>query len=194
MPQYSLIVDRCLTVRPFAIIILLMGLASGCTEEKPVTELPQEGDPLPTLVFSALTNSQLVSKDFAGKTVILNFWASWCAPCRKEMPSLDKLNNQLDRDKYRVIGVSVDEDKNIAREFLLQYEINFTNYHDEDSIVSKKTLGIKAFPETYIISPEGTIARIISGEQVWDSKGMIKLLHGISSGDASSTKSWSYGS
>ncbi len=176
-----------------SLLVLVVCIATlyGCQKDATIKTL-SVGEQLPNITFSSFDGKQTLSESFEGKTVIINFWASWCAPCRKEMPSLENLHMTLDQNKYAVIGVSVDEDNNLAEEFLLQYKISFPNYHDKSMDISKTTFGVKAFPETFIISPQGKITNRIVGEQIWDSKGMIKLLRGISKGDASSTKSWSY--
>ena len=108
------------------------------------------------------------NNDFANKTLVINFWATWCTPCRKEMPELQKLSNTLDHNRFAVIGVSVDEDVNLVKEFLLQYKIQFTHFQDDNFRIANQLLDIKAFPETFIVSPSGEILKRITGEQQWD--------------------------
>lgn len=99
--------------------------------------------------------------DLAGKTLLINFWATWCAPCREEMPLLQQLSDRLDPARYAVIGVAVDEDANLVREFLLQFEIRFTNFQDATGDLATTRLGLATFPQTFVVSPQGVITRRI---------------------------------
>ena len=115
--------------------------------------------------------------DLADKTLLVNFWATWCAPCRREMPDLQRLSDALDRSRFAVIGVSVDADTNLAREFLLRHQIRFANLQDVNQEISSRLLGIKAFPETFIVAPDGVIIKRITGEQIWNEQVFTKLLY-----------------
>lgn len=138
--------------------------------------------PLDSLAELALQSDR--NLDLKAKTLVVNFWATWCTPCRKEMPELQRLSDSMDKSRFSVIGVSVDEDKNLVREFLLQQEIHFANYLDTEQRLAKDLLDIRAFPETFIISPGGIIIRRIVGEQLWDSKAVHVLLESIHHGKA----------
>jgi len=134
-----------------------------------------------------------VAAQIAEKTLVVNFWASWCPPCRKEMPALQGLDDAMDRQHFRVIGVSVDEDKNLMREFLIQHQIHFDNFHDADRHLAFELLGIRNYPETFIISPEGLIVMRIVGEQLWNSEMVHNLLQSIHKGEKPQLKCWGLG-
>jgi len=139
--------------------LLMQGL-TGCKDvEKPY---PGIGEAFPLSTFEQMTRIDKRDIDIEGKTLLINFWATWCAPCREEMPVLQKLSDSLDPEGFAVIGISVDEDRNLIREFLLQYEIRFPNYQDDKLRLASELLGIKTFPETFIVSPRGVITRRIS--------------------------------
>jgi thiol-disulfide isomerase/thioredoxin len=130
------------------------------------------------------------SPDLEGKTLVVNFWATWCLPCRKEMPDLQRLSDTMDEHRFKVIGVSVDEDKNLMREFLLQQKIRFDNYHDVDRHLARDLLKVRAYPETFIISPQGIIIRRIVGAQSWNTKAVYSLLESVHKGEGLVKSGW----
>ena len=109
--------------------------------------------------------------DYRGKVVVLNFWATWCAPCIAEMPALDRLNQALDQDKATVLTVSTDRNPDKVRPFL-------------DNRVATKTLppatdpkrdlatafGVRGLPTTYIIGADGVIKGVLQGPAEWDTE------------------------
>lgn len=80
------------------------------------------------------------------------------------MPYLQQLSDSLDSSEYAIIGISVDEDSNLVKEFLLQYDINYPNYLDVDQLLATEQFGIIAFPETILVSSEGIIVSRITGQ------------------------------
>lgn len=156
-------INRSLGNRRLARILcfgLLIHGFTGCKDSE--NPRPGVGDPFPLSAFEQMPRIGKGDADIEGKTLLINFWATWCAPCRKEMPGLQKLNDDLDPKRFVVIGVSVDEDSNLIREFMLQHEINFPNFQDEKFRLASGLLGITSYPETFIVSPRGVITRRIS--------------------------------
>jgi len=147
------------------ISLLMQGLA-GCKDaDKP---FPAAGETFPLSALAQTNNISGSEIDFRGKTLLVNFWATWCVPCRNEMPNLQKLSDALDPERFAVIGVSVDEDANLAREFILQYKIRFHNFQDNEFQLASDLLGIETYPQTFIVSPRGIITRRISKIISWD--------------------------
>lgn len=162
--------------------------ATGCGVQAP-PEVATTESQFPGATLLNFDGSRQSIKDYHGKVAVINFWASWCAPCRREMPDLQRLGELLDPEQFVVLGVSVDEDRFLAEEFLLQHDINFTNYHDKERVVAQQELGINAYPETFLVNAQGKIVRQITGEQRWDSPTMISLLDEIKNNPAG-TSSW----
>jgi len=178
---------------PITMLAIASVLLSGCASDDGQSSLLDVGDLISEVQFSDFEGTAFPRSEFENRVVVLNFWASWCAPCRKEMPSLQRLANTLNKDKFKVIGVSVDDDANLATEFLLQHDISFTNLHDPHQTLAINRFGITAYPETMIISADGKIVRKILGEQAWDSPGMISLLKRLSDKASSQTGSFAFG-
>ena len=155
------------------ILIIASGL-SACTGK--TENYPDTGEIFPLSILSQVRNIDDRKIDFKNKTLLINFWATWCTPCRKEMPDLQKLSEALDQSQFAVIGISVDDDTNLVKEFLLRHKIRFINFQDEKLKTASRLLDIQVFPETFIVSPTGIIIKRITGEQTWDEKMFKNLL------------------
>jgi len=177
------------------LLILLIGIMAyglpGCTDKK--QNNANIGEAFPLLVLNQLKSINGTNNDFSNKTLLINFWATWCTPCRKEMPDLQKLSETLDQSQFAVIGISVDDDSNLVKEFLLQYKIRFTNFQDENLKVASQLLGIQAFPETFIVSPTGIIIVRITGEQLWDKNFFNDLIDSTYQADIKSARDQAFG-
>jgi thiol-disulfide isomerase/thioredoxin len=157
-------------------LLLLPLLLTACGEQT-TAEKPKLGDTIANVTFQGLDQSQLELATVKDKLVIAHFWATWCAPCRKEMPSLERLAQKLDPERFALLGVSVDEDRNLVREFKLKYAIQFARFIDIDMSLAKGHFGVTAFPETFIIGRDGKLLRHMMGEHEWDSPAMLQLLN-----------------
>ncbi|MHB8166526.1 MAG: TlpA family protein disulfide reductase [Sulfuricella sp.] len=151
-----------------------------------------EGKPFPELALTGLDGAQASTQAFRGKLLVLNVWASWCPPCRKEMPSLERLSKSVDGRRIAVVGVSVDGGAKVAREFLARSGITFRNFIDPDK-KNADALGIRAYPETFLIAPDGKLVRRIMGEQDWSSPAMLQVLEEAYQGRRSQAGGWAYG-
>jgi cytochrome c biogenesis protein CcmG, thiol:disulfide interchange protein DsbE len=109
--------------------------------------------------------------DMRGKVVVLNFWASWCAPCVEEIPSLVQLQQRIASRNGVVLGVSVDDDDSAYLKFIHDHGVNFPTSRD-GSKKSALEYGTVMYPETYIIDRKGKILRKIIGPQDWNSAEM----------------------
>jgi thiol-disulfide isomerase/thioredoxin len=136
---------------------------------------PGIGAPLPTVVLTGLTDETPTSTGaLRGAPFIINFWATWCDPCRREMPALERLSLRLAVYGVRVIGVTVDHDLNLAREFVRAHKLTFPIYADGKALQSALRVG--ALPETVLVSAEGRIAARITGARDWEGAEGDKLL------------------
>lgn len=173
--------------QPALTLLLLMTLLLGACGETPPPEPPKVGEALPPLTLNALDGGTLKLDSLRGKLVILHVWATWCPPCRKEMPGLERLSRKLDPQKFALIGLSVDEDANLVREFRRKYGITFARHLDPQRVIAADTLGVNAYPETFLITPDGTLLRRMVGEHEWDSPAMLDLLENSYAGKQTKT-------
>lgn len=116
--------------------------------------------------------------DYRGKTVVLNFWASWCAPCLEELPSLIALQKEM--PQIVVIGVDFDDDAASYRQFLVDNHIDLLTIHDE-SQKSNHAFGTSRPPETYVIDQQGKIRRKFIGPPAggWTNPEIINYLKNL---------------
>lgn len=163
----------------YSLLILFSMLATMSACEKNKTDKPELTNKFPLPALLKLINNSNNPVDIRENFLLINFWASWCTPCRKEMSDLQALSETLDKNKFIVIGVSIDADKNLMQEFLLQQNIRFHNFQDPDQQLASQKLAIQTYPETFIVSPNGIIIKRITGEQAWNSPAMHLLMESI---------------
>lgn len=149
--------------------IALLGLLSACT--KPATDEAF----FPKLALTGLDGTQTSIEAFRGKLLVLNVWATWCPPCRREMPSLEQLSKTVDGSRIVVAGISVDSDANAVQEFLSQSGVTFPNFRDAPGNIAN-ALGVQVYPETLLIAPDGKVVHRIMGERDWNNPVMLQAL------------------
>lgn len=148
------------------------------------------GSPAPPIVAATLDQPQQerTLTDYKGKVVLLNIWATWCEPCRVEMPSIEKLHHDFGPQGLVVLGVSVDDPgaEDAIRDFVKEYGLTFRILHDPKQ-QTKTNYQVTGFPETFVIGREGTIRKKVIGAADWNSeanRALIRELLGISSAPA----------
>jgi peroxiredoxin len=145
-------------VRQRALLAVLASLAlAACTTE---TQPPAAvGSPAPAYSATALTGDSVSLAKLRGKVVLLNVWATWCIPCRKEMPELQALHEQNEARGLEVVGVSIDApgDDNGVRDFLHDYGITYTILRDPVDRISDG-FAIIGVPASFLIDRQGKIA------------------------------------
>jgi peroxiredoxin len=146
---------------------------SAVTESAPLTL--KEGKSFPAVTLKTLSGESVPLQSFQGKLLILNIWATWCSPCRREMPGLERLSKTLDPQRFAVLGLSTDGDELLATEFLSSNHISFPNYFDRNGQLAKQ-MGMDAYPETFLIGQDGTLIKRVLGEQDWSNPAMIQVL------------------
>jgi DsbE subfamily thiol:disulfide oxidoreductase len=154
-----------------AIIVLL--ILSACQRE---STSPQLGKQAPDFTLANLSGQSVRLMDLRGKVVLLNFWASWCPPCREEVPSLVKLNKAMSGKDFRMLAVSIEQGGVEAVEkYFRNAGIRLPALVDADGKVGK-TFGITGVPETFIIDKQGVIRKKVVGPIDWDDPSVIQYL------------------
>ena len=115
--------------RVLIILLCIAALLSACGQAPPPDTLI-EGRRFPALTLTNFDGSRESMEQYRGKLVVLNVWATWCAPCRQELPGLERLHRRLDPARFAVIGLSVDAERDIAQEVLRERGITFKRYLD----------------------------------------------------------------
>jgi peroxiredoxin len=113
--------------------------------------------------------------ELRGKTVVLNFWASWCGPCIAETPSLVAMSRKMRDHNVVVLAVSIDEDDSAYHRFIKEQGMDMLTVRDADK-KSNDLYGTHVFPETYIIDRNGVLRRKVIGEMNWTAPEMTEYL------------------
>ncbi len=172
----------------WAIACACMMILSGCTRSPDAPPLLAEGHSFPKIALNYSSGNAVSTHTFHGKVLVLNVWATWCPPCRREMPGLEELSRTMDPKRFAVIGVSTDKDALLAEEFLWQNHITFANFFDQGGKIARQ-LGLKVYPETFLIAPDGVLVKRVLGEQNWSSPAMVAMLEDLYRDHASRTGS-----
>jgi thiol-disulfide isomerase/thioredoxin len=136
---------------------------------------------LPTLSFADASGTPLTLADWHGKTVLLNLWATWCVPCREEMPALDALQEKLGGPNFQVVAVNIDtRDPEKPKGFLKEIGVTHLAYYADGSakvFQDLKSVG-RAFgmPTTLLVDPNGCEIGTIAGPADWASQDAVKLI------------------
>ncbi len=109
-------------------------------------------------------DGELSLSDFRGQVVVLNFWASWCDPCKKEAPVLERVHQRLQKaGSGTVLGITYQDDPIESRAFVRQYGLTYPSLRDSGRVVARQ-FGVSQIPETFVLDREGRIRAIIYGE------------------------------
>ena len=133
--------------------------------------------PLADVGFVDGSGAPKTLKDFRGKTVLLNLWATWCAPCREEMPSLDRLQQELGSDVFQVVALAVDRTGlDSARKFLEGINVKSLALYADPTTRSGSALKAVGMPTTILIDAEGREIGRLPGPAEWDSADAKRLV------------------
>ena len=126
------------------------------------------GAPAPEFSLPRVPGGEVLALDqWRGRTVLLNFWATWCAPCEAEMPSMQRLYRSLAPEGLELVAVSVDESDQAVERFLQRLGLDFTVLWDPERRVSDLYQAYR-FPETLLIDASGTVVERYVGPREWD--------------------------
>jgi peroxiredoxin len=149
------------------------GEISGTRELK---ESPQEGFLAPNFSLPDLGGTQISLSDYRGKVVLLNFWATWCSPCRMEIPSLERLY-QLRKDKgFEILAVSVDRTSpSKVAAFVANYQMSFPVLVNRQGDVGQR-YWTRAIPTSFLLDKKGVIRWKVPGARKWDDAFVLSKL------------------
>jgi thiol-disulfide isomerase/thioredoxin len=166
----------CAAARPVA--DRLKPLAIG---EVAAMAILDEPAPAPNLVFFGDDGAPRRLADFKGKAVLVNLWATWCIPCRQEMPALDKLEGDLGSAKFQVVPINIDQrNPDKPRAFLQEVGIKHLDYFYDQSVnvfqELKKATKVEGLPVSVLVGGDGCALGVINGPADWGSKDAAALI------------------
>jgi thiol-disulfide isomerase/thioredoxin len=116
--------------------------------------------------------------DLKGKVVVLNFWATWCGPCKEEMPAFERLRQKLDPERFALLTITTDLQRDGIKHFLANLNVQLPVLFDEGQDVSQAYL-VRALPTTVLIDRQGTLIGRAVGPREWDAPKTVHLLQGM---------------
>jgi thiol-disulfide isomerase/thioredoxin len=186
-----------------AAVAALVGLATaGCDSGQIAADVPQSSGQsfvghsyestfyqigqrpaAPAVSGTTLTGQRLNLDTYKGKTVVLNFWGSWCDPCRAEAPALGTLARQLQPDGVRFVGVDIRDEPDAALAFMQNFNVSYPSLNDPNDQIAlefQSTVPPAAIPTTLIIDRSGRIAaRIVGGSSYAELKDLVAKVAGL---------------
>jgi peroxiredoxin len=150
-------------LRSFSGVLLLIfavGAAPGWAQSKinfkviPILQPMKDAAPTPDFTLADPDGKKISLKDFRGKTIFLNFWATWCEPCREEMPAIEKLYQEYKNKNFTVLAINVKDRKQEALAFVKELKLTYPIAFDPNAEVAS-LYGAWGLPTTYLIGPKG---------------------------------------
>jgi thiol-disulfide isomerase/thioredoxin len=142
---------------------------------------PWGGGPAPSLALKDLEGRAHDLAAYRGKVVLVNFWATWCEPCRQEMPSIQRLSEKLAGKPFVVLAVNVDEPESRVRNFLKETRFDLPVLLDANKSVTRNW-GARLLPVTFVVGPDGRVRYRLLGEMDWSSENTVTLISALMAG------------
>ena len=185
--RLSSIVMKLLAAVSLSSFVISMGLVwspdswagSPQLQKRPGFErgVVQVGDEAPNFTLRDLAGNVVSLSQLRGKVVLLNFWATWCGPCRVEMPAMEQLYRTLPRREFEILAVSTDpQGAAVTRPFQREMGFTFPILHDSEYRVGL-TYGARSIPITFMVDRRGIVRQKIFGARDWDSLEARDLIH-----------------
>src|SRR5690606_16196317 len=150
--------QAAMTMRPLVLVAALLSLLSGAANAMKV------GDAVPDFTRADTSGKPVQLSKYRGQLVLLNFWASWCAPCREEMPLFSKWQRELGPRGLQVIGISMDDDAAEVHKFLAAYPVTYPIVMG-DAKFAEHFGGVLGLPLSYLIDAQGRVVARYQGER-----------------------------
>jgi peroxiredoxin len=158
---------------PF-ILLLLCSLAAADQTLTPVPGRP----PAPDFTLPDTAGKVHRLSDYRGRPVIINFWATWCPPCREEIPSMNRAWRSLRESGVAMLAINVGEDEDTIFVFTADYPAEFPLLLDRFGEVIGQW-PVKGLPTSFVIAPDGTLAYRAIGGRVWDDEKLLEMIRGL---------------
>jgi peroxiredoxin len=154
-------------------MLCLVFLLTSCGQRPEVAEV---GKPAPAFTLVDTKGKTWKLAELKGQVVFLNFWATWCPPCRQEMPSMQVVHASMPKDKFTMLAVLSNDDPALADAMAAKIGTTFPILIDPGNKVGK-AYGLTGVPETYIIDKQGILREKFLGGGQWDSAESLQMLN-----------------
>ncbi len=169
-------------MRTLVMVILLVGFTLPIQAQRPGKGLTllQDRAQAPDFELIDIEGNTYRLSDYRGKVLIINFWATWCPPCREEMPSMDRARKMLKGEDILMLAVNVGEDEDTIFQFTANYTVGFPLLMDRDSKVAGEW-PVRGLPTTFIVDPKGRLAYRAIGGRTWDDPTLLDQVRALRS-------------
>lgn len=167
----------CLIAAALGIYVFIQWQKSTATSSTP--KLVTAGQPAPDFELPLVDGNVVRLSDYQGKIVFLNIWATWCGPCQEEMPSMERLYQQLKDQPFEILAVSIDaQGLPTVAPFVKEYKLSFPVLIDRQNNIGRlyKATGV---PETFIIDKNGIIVSKVIGYRNWSAPKVVQTLRDL---------------
>lgn len=172
--------DNVVMKHLFLAFFLIFGVSAAHAEgptQIPLLDQPREVE---AFVFADAEGNARSLQDFKGKVVLVNLWATWCVPCRTEMPQLDRLQAELGSDKFTVLPLSLDRGgAEAVNAFYKETELKSLPVMVDQANFSARAFRIFGLPSTFLVNAEGKEIGRLVGPAEWDDPRMVAFLQGV---------------
>jgi thiol-disulfide isomerase/thioredoxin len=154
-------------------------LLAACLEVAAASSLVKwTGGRAPALKLADAEGREHALAEWRGKTVVINFWATWCEPCREEMPSLERLRKRLAGRPFEIVAVNVGESPERVARFTREVPVTFPIIYDRDSATAK-LWKVRGYPTSYVLGPDGRIRYYFVGDLDWSSDEVVRVIESV---------------
>lgn len=166
-------------LKRWSVILLLLFVQSALAQQAgegltALTDLPEAAD----FQLTDMDGNVHRLSDYKGRVVIVNFWATWCPPCREEMPSMQRAWGELQKEGILMLGINVGEDEDTIFQFSANYPVDFPLLLDLDSTVINQW-PVMGLPTTFVVDTKGRIAYRAIGGREWDDPELLALVRAL---------------
>lgn len=147
------------------VILLIVAIVGGITIGSSLMDggkIPRAGDRAPNFVLEGLDGSKHQLSDYKGKVILINFWGSFCPPCVREMPAIQRQYEKNKDRNFVVLGVNLDESLITVRGFARQHQLEFPILLDHNAV--RQQYGVSLYPSSFFVNPDGRIEVMREGE------------------------------
>ncbi|MES9947478.1 MAG: TlpA disulfide reductase family protein [Candidatus Thiodiazotropha sp.] len=168
---------RSYFINPIQVLILFL-ISSGGLVHGGWLEVISPNRPAPSLVLKDINGKLVKISDLKGKTVLLNFWTTWCPPCIEEMPSLIRLKEAMNQSDFVILAINVEESERRVSKIAARLKLNFPVLLDP-SRVAANAWEVKVFPSSFLVDGQGRLRYKAIGPVEWDSEEAASIVHQV---------------
>jgi peroxiredoxin len=131
------------------------------------------GKKAPDFTLNSADGQKIKLSSYKGKTVLLNFWATWCGPCKEEIPLMNQLLERLKKKGFIILAISIDDDDKVVSDFLKDTAMNFTILRDPTQKIARSSYKVFGYPFSFLINKNGIIVKRYLGAIDWMDKDVL---------------------